>query len=228
MNYTLAFDVYGTLIDTSGIYLTLKTIIGAKALPFMDLWRNKQLEYSFRRGLMNTFVDFSVCTKEALDYCCLFFKIKLKPGQKDDLMNAYKILPIFDDVENTLQNLQKSGYPLFAFSNGSEHNVSTLLNNAGILDFFDDIVSVEDIQMFKPSPLVYQHFNDKTKTLKSDSWLISGNPFDIMGATSYGMHAIWVRRLPETIFDPWDLQPTATLNNLNELPSILDKFNSKS
>lgn len=226
MKYTLAFDVYGTLIDTSGVYLSLKNLIGEKATSFMDLWRSKQLEYSFRRGVMNAFVDFSVCTKDALEYCCLSFNINISSGQMDALMNTYKVLPIFDDVEITLQDLQKSRYPLFALSNGSAHAVSTLLENADIAHFFNGVVSVEDVRMFKPSPLVYEHFNNHTHSLKSDSWLISGNPFDIIGAISYGMRAVWVQRSPEAIFDPWDLQPTATISHLNELPSILDKFNS--
>ncbi len=223
MKYTLAFDVYGTLIDTSGVYLSLKKIIGEDASSFMNLWRSKQLEYSFRRGLMVNYVDFSICTENALEYCCLFYKIDLDSHEKETLMKTYKQLPVFDDVKTTLKDLQKKGYPLFAFSNGSTLAVSSLLKNTGISHFFNGIVSVEAIQMFKPSPLVYKHFNDKTNSLKSNSWLISGNSFDVIGAISYGMCAAWVQRSQESIFDPWDIQPTATVTNLTELPSILDQ-----
>ena len=78
MKYTLAFDVYGTLINTSAVFDSLEQMIGDQAKDFMETWRNKQLEYSFRRGLMNKYTDFSVCTKEALEYCCKLLKVDRK------------------------------------------------------------------------------------------------------------------------------------------------------
>lgn len=218
---TLAFDVYGTLIDTSGVYKTLREIVGSLADPFMVTWRNKQLEYSFRRGLMNTYVDFSIVTKQALVYCCLLFEQKLTSEQIQNLMDAYKILPAFVDVRPALLDLQEDEYARFAFSNGSEKAVSTLLENAKITKLFDGVVSVENTKMFKPNPIVYKHFNDSTDSEKSNSWLISGNPFDVMGAISYGMKAVWVQRSKSTVFDPWGIQPTAVISNLMELKSVL-------
>jgi len=221
MKYTLAFDVYGTLINTSGVYQALENIISEKAQSFMELWRNKQLEYSFRRGLMNRFVDFSICTKEALDYCCKAFKIDLSTGQKEMLMNEYKVLPAFLDTKTSLERLKNSNHRLFAFSNGSKNAVHGLLKNSGIFDYFDGVVSAEEIQMFKPNPSIYQHFNTQTDSTKSSSWLISGNPFDIIGAVSYGMKTAWVQRSPDTVFDPWGIEPTVVINDLSELSSKL-------
>ena len=217
MKYTVAFDVYGTLINTSGVYNTLEKIIGQQATLFMDLWRNKQLEYSFRRGLMNRFVDFSVVTKEALLFCCHTFKIKLDENQIQVLMNEYKVLPAFSDTKKALESLKKDGHRLFAFSNGSHRAVSNLLENSGIIDYFEGVVSVENVAMFKPSPLVYKHFNETTNSEASTSWLISGNPFDVIGAISYGMKSAWVQRSLNTVFDPWDIKPTLIIKELTEL-----------
>ena len=217
MKYTIAFDVYGTLIDTSGVYNTLENMIGDQALSFMELWRNKQLEYSFRRGLMNRFVDFSIVTKEALSYCCDALKISLNDAQKLRLMNEYKVLPAFFDTRTALENLKKDGHRLFAFSNGSQQAIEGLLKNSGIIDYFEGAVSVENITMFKPSPLVYEHFNKVTNSLKSNSWLISGNPFDVIGAAAYGMKTAWVQRSPDAAFDPWGIEPDIRIKNLNEL-----------
>lgn len=116
MNYTLAFDVYGTLINISGVFNSLEQMIGDKAKPFMDTWRNKQLEYSFRRGLMQKYTDFSGCTRDSLEYCCLMFKTDLTKSQKEALMDEYSVLSAFADVEDGLKNLKTSGYKLFAFS----------------------------------------------------------------------------------------------------------------
>ncbi len=222
MKYTLAFDVYGTLINTSGVFDSLKQMIGDKAKPFMDTWRNKQLEYSFRRGLMKKYTDFSVCTKDSLEFCCQMFKADLTKSQKDALMNEYSVLPTFPDVETGLKNLKESGHKLFAFSNGSKKAVSKLLSNAKIIDNFDGIVSVEGVTIFKPSPLVYEHFNIETNSTKSDSWLISSNPFDVLGAISYGMRSVWVQRSPDSIFDPWGIEPTTIIDKLTDLSLILE------
>ena len=222
MKYILAFDVYGTLINTSGVFNSLEQRIGDKAKLFMDTWRNKQLEYSFRRGLMKKYTDFSVCTKDALEFCCKAFKIKLSIRQKDALMDEYTILPTFLDVKTGLQSLKESGHKLFAFSNGSTSAISKLLSNAQIFDSFEGIVSVEGVKMFKPSPLVYEHFNKETNSAKSDSWLISSNPFDVIGAISYGMRSAWVQRSPDSIFDPWGIEPTTIINKLTDLSLKLE------
>lgn len=217
MKYTLAFDVYGTLINTSGVFDTLEQMIGDKAKAFMDTWRNKQLEYSFRRGLMKKYTDFSVCTKDSLEFCCQMFHIDLSTRQKVDLMDEYSVLPAFPDVETGLKNLKESGHRLFAFSNGSKKAVTRLLTNAKIIDRFDGIVSVENIETFKPNPLVYEHFNSETNSTKSDSWLVSSNPFDVIGAVSYGMRSTWIQRSPDSIYDPWGVEPTIIINKLTDL-----------
>lgn len=224
MKYTLAFDVYGTLINTDGVFQSLQQMIGERANTLMELWRNKQLEYSFRRGLMGKYVDFSVCTQEALDYSCSFLGVSLEGAQKKSLMQSYKSLPIFPDVIPALKALQKE-HLLYAFSNGSSEAVSNLLEQAGIANYFKGVVSVESLAQFKPSPEVYKHFNTVTNSLKSNSCLISGNSFDVLGALSYGMPAIWVRRSPTAVFDPWKMEPTSTLGSLNELSSVLSNFN---
>ena len=102
---TIAFDVYGTLIDTDGILSILETMIGSQANKFSLAWRDKQLEYSFRRGLMQNFVSFAVCTRHALDYTCELYKVRLTQEQKDKLLSSYSALPAFADVEDGLKKL---------------------------------------------------------------------------------------------------------------------------
>ncbi len=221
MKYTLAFDVYGTLINTSGVFDSLEKMIGIQSKSFMENWRNKQLEYSFRRGLMNKYTDFAVCTQNALEFCDLTFKTNLSAEDKHDLMREYTILPAFPDVQIGLKTLKESGHQLYAFSNGSANAINQLLKNANIFYLFDGIVSVEEVQMFKPSPLVYDYFNTKTKSTKEDSYLISSNPFDVIGALEYGMRSAWVQRTPEMIFDPWDVEPTVKIKDITELNHTL-------
>jgi 2-haloacid dehalogenase len=217
MSVTLGFDVYGTLIDTHGVVSKLHEIIGSKAEEFSYTWREKQLEYSFRRGLMQNYENFSVCTGHALDYTCAYYKVSITKEQKQELLDSYRTLPPFADVKEGLVLLRAAGFHLYAFSNGSADAVETLLVAAGIRDLFLGIVSVDDLKSFKPDPAVYSYFLRKSGATGGSAWLISSNPFDVIGAISAGMRAAWVQRSAGSIFDPWGIEPTLTVASLGEL-----------
>lgn len=221
MSITLAFDVYGTLIDTHGVVEALQGLVGNKAVEFSRTWRAKQLEYSFRRGLMQNFEDFSVCTGHALEYTCTFYNAPLTQRQKDQLLGVYRVLPAFEDVREGLARLKAADYRLFAFSNGSADAVDRLLNTAGIRAFFLGIVSASDLRSFKPNPGVYSYFLRKAGATGNSAWLISSNPFDVIGAISVGMKAAWVKRSRDAIFDPWGIEPTITVSSLADLAERL-------
>ena len=222
MPATIAFDVYGTLIDTHGLVSELQEMMGAKARSFSQTWREKQLEYSFRRGLMQKYETFAVCTSNALDYACLQYQVDLTQEQKYNLLESYQSLPAFNDVEDALLKLNANNYRLFAFSNGTAKAVDTLLARAKIRNFFNGIVSVDDLKSFKPNPAVYHHFLKETESKASAAWLVSSNPFDVIGAISTGMRAAWVKRSSNAIFDPWGIEPTVTVNDLSDLYAIID------
>ena len=219
MSVTLAFDVYGTLIDTQGVLSELQKIMGEQAASFSQTWREKQLEYSFRRGLMRRYENFAICTAQALDYTAAYYKTSLTDSQKKSLLESYKTLPAFDDVISSLSQLKSANCSLYAFSNGSTLAVETLLEAAGIRDYFDGVVSVDDIQSFKPNPDVYHHLLKKSGSTASKTWLISSNPFDVIGAINTNLNAAWVQRSKDAIFDPWGIEPTITIESLEELYS---------
>jgi 2-haloacid dehalogenase len=217
MSVTLAFDVYGTLIDTHGVIVALEKHVGSMALEFSQTWREKQLEYSFRRGLMQNYENFAVCTSNALDYTAAYYSVPLSHTDTQALLDEYKTLPAFGDVTEGLTRAGEAGFRMFAFSNGSAQAVETLLLHAGIREHFVDVVSVDEIKSFKPNPAVYCHFLRRAAAAGSDAWMISANPFDVIGALSSGMRAAWIKRSPATIFDPWGIQPTLTVNSLADL-----------
>ena len=217
MEITLGFDVYGTLIDTHGIIAVLEKFAGDKAAAFSRAWRDKQLEYSFRRGLMQNYENFAVCTGNAFDYTAALMNVRFSQSDKDEVIAAYRTLPAFDDVAEGLERARQSGYRMFAFSNGSADAVETLLKNAGIREYFIGVVSTDEMKSFKPNPGVYSHFLRRAGSPGSDAWLISSNPFDVIGAVSAGMRAAWIRRSPEALFDPWGIAPTITVSSLLDL-----------
>ena len=227
MGITLAFDVYGTLIDTAGVVTAVEEFAGDRSAAFSHLWREKQLEYSFRRGLMQNYQRFKVCTENALDYTCAYFHIELTRVEKAQLMAAYRVLPAFADARRALEALSSSHYRLFAFSNGHADDVNGLLRHAAIDHYFEAVVSVDEIRSFKPNPAVYGHFLRRSGATGAEAWLVSSNPFDVIGAVSAGMRAAWVKRSAAAIFDPWDIQPSITVNSLNTLEASLAAFDRR-
>jgi 2-haloacid dehalogenase len=130
-------------------------------------------------------------------------------------------LPAFAEVAQGLQAIQAAGYGMYAFSNGHPDDVENLLQHANIRGFFIDVISVHEVQSFKPDPMVYEHFLQRSGAQANEAWLISSNPFDVIGAINVGMQAAWVKRSPAALFDTWGIQPTATVSGLTELAALL-------
>jgi 2-haloacid dehalogenase len=225
MAVTLAFDIYGTLIDTHGVVIALEKHVGSKALEFSRAWREKQLEYSFRRGLMQNYENFAVCTSNALDYTSASFRLTLGQKDKAELLDAYKVLPAFGDAADGLARAKAAGFRMFAFSNGSADAVEALLKHASIRDYFLGVVSVDEMKSFKPNPGVYSHFLRRACASGSSAWLVSSNPFDVIGAISAGMRAAWIKRSPDALFDPWGIEPTLTVTSLVNLADQIAEKN---
>jgi len=217
MGLTLGFDIYGTLIDPHGVVVQLSEVLGDRANDFSQVWRQKQLEYTFRRGLMRRYEDFSVCTRDALDYTDLLMQTRLDDATKQSLLQSYRVLPAYEDVKQSLQVVSDKGYRLFALSNGLADAVQQLLEHAQIDHFFEGVVSVDSIQTYKPNPDVYHHFVETTNSELEQCWLVSSNAFDVIGAVSVGMKAAWLKRFDDMVFDPSEFQPSVTIRSLTDL-----------
>ena len=218
-SYALGFDVYGTLVDPLTLAEPLRALVGEHAVLFAELWRRKQLEYSFRRGLMRRYVDFDVCTRQALRYTQQELGCELPESDQDRLLEAYLYLPLFPEVAASLAALKAQGHQLVAFTNGVEATIRALLTNAGVLTQLEDVVSVDDLRTFKPDPAVYAHLARRTEHVLNETWLVSSNPWDVIGAKAAGLRAAWVKRRPDAIFDPWDVEPDLVVSGLDELPA---------
>lgn len=214
MRGTVAFDVYGTLVDPLGIVDALARVVGGRADGFAAAWRHKQLEYSFRRGLGRKYQPFSVCTAQSLDFVAESQGLALTAAQRESLLDAWRRLPAYADAAAALRSLQVAGFRNYAFSNGEAGVLEQVLGNAGLDTLLHGIVSVEEARSFKPDPSVYAHFMENTGALLGQTWLVSGNAFDVIGALEVGWKAAWVRRDRGQVFDPWGVEPTATVASL--------------
>ncbi|MBT3204496.1 MAG: haloacid dehalogenase type II [Gammaproteobacteria bacterium] len=220
---TLAFDVYGTLINTYGMVDLLQHYIEEdKAVPFATLWRDKQLEYSFRRSMMNRYQPFYTCTGDALDYCIEAFGVSITTDQHFSLIKRYQNLPVFKDVVKTLKTLRdRDDLQMYALTNGPLEDVEKLFEDDQINQYFKEIISADEIRKYKPDPAIYQHFLKRAGANAKDSWLISGNGFDVMGAGNCGMNSVWIKRDLKQQLDSWGEQPTYKIHSLSELNALI-------
>ncbi len=222
---TFAFDVYGTLINTYGMVDLLQRYIGEdKAMPFATLWRDKQLEYSFRRSMMDRYEPFYTCTSNSLDYCIEAFGVNMTADQRFSLIKRYQTLPVYKDVIGCLSSIsERSDFNIYALTNGPHEDIERLFEDVAIRQYFKDIVSVDEIGKYKPDRAVYSHFLKRSGASAEDSYLVSGNAFDVIGASSYGMRSIFIRRTKQQIMDPWGGKPTHTIQSLAELEGLFER-----
>lgn len=223
MPTTLALDIYGTLIDPLAVKTALVAHVGDEAGEFAETWRAKQLEYSFRRGLMGSYRNFTQVTRAALDFACETHNAGITGDDKIKLMNHYRSLDAFPDVAPALAALQGTGIALHAFSNGVADDIETLMAHAGLDDRISSIISADDVQTFKPDPRFYAHFLERTGASAASTWLVSSNPFDVIGAAACGWRTAWVKRNSNAVFDPWEHAPTVIVSDLTELPERLSE-----
>lgn len=221
MPRAIGFDIYGTLVDPLEMNEHLRPLVGDRADEISDLWRQKQLEYTFRRGLMGKYEDFGVCTRQALDFAAESFGVSLSEEEKAALISEYQNLRAFPDVSPGLEAMKENGHRLAAFSNGVEATARKLFQNAGLLAHLDEIISVDDLGTFKPDPAVYEYLAERFERPAGEVWLVSSNSFDVIGAKSVGMRAAWIKRSENSVLDPWGFEPDLTASDLEDLAKQL-------
>lgn len=221
MPESLGFDIYGTLVDPLDMREHLEDLLGDRAGKFSEIWRDKQIEYSFRRGLMRRYEDFGVCTRQALVFAMRSMDVVLSESEREGLLEEYQNLQAFPDVAPGLEKMKLAGHTVVTFSNGVEATTRTLLDRSGVLPYLHDVLSVDDVKTFKPDPEAYHYLARRLERPAAEVWLVSSNPFDVIGAKSAGLRAAWVKRRPDAIFDPWDIEPDLVVGNLEELAAEL-------
>ena len=210
----IIFDAYGTLFDVNSAAEKCKNKIGDKWEPFANFWRTTQLEYTWLRSLMRRHKDFWQITEDSLDKSMKAYKID--SSLKDDLLDLYKVLSPFKEVKQTLKKLRKKNYKLAILSNGTPSLINELVKSNSLENFFDDIFSVENVGIYKPSSQVYDLPIKKYNIKKNEVAFLSANTWDVCGGGNYGYEAIWVNR-NSNIFDNLDYKPKLEIKNLSGL-----------
>jgi len=206
------FDAYGTLYDVHSVRARCESCWPGKGMQLSQLWRAKQLEYTWQRSLMQRYAPFSTVTREALAYACEALGLELSVAQMEGLMGEYLRLATYPDVADALRKLPKKQAIL---SNGSPDMLLPLVESSGLK--FDAVISVDELKVFKPAPQVYELAVKKLSTERSRIGFVSSNCWDALGAKSFGFSVYWINRLNAPV-DRLGFKPDAVLRSLGDLP----------
>jgi 2-haloacid dehalogenase len=216
MHHTaFVFDAYGTLFDVHAAVRRHAAAIGPDGQLLSDIWRAKQLEYSWVRSLMGSYVDFWQLTEQALDFA--FLKVpSADRNLRQELLDAYWHLDCYPEVPAVLKALKDSGARLAILSNGSPAMLEAAVKSAALDQVLDDIFSVDAILRFKPAPEVYDMVTTGWRLYPHAVSFQSSNRWDVAGATRFGFRTVWINRTNQP--DEYrDLQPGLILPSLNGL-----------
>ena len=214
----IIFDAYGTLFDVNSAAEKCKDKIGEKWERFANFWRTTQLEYTWLRSLMERHKDFWQVTEDSLDKSMKVFNID--PSMRNELLNLYKILSPYREVPETLKTLKEKKFKLAILSNGTPSLLDELVKSNHLDNLFDDIFSIEQVGVYKPSSRVYDLPIKKYNINKSEVAFLSANTWDVSGGGNYGYQSIWVNR-NNTIFDNLDFKPKYQITDLNKLIQLI-------
>jgi 2-haloacid dehalogenase len=214
----IIFDAYGTLFDVNSAAEMCKNKIGDKWENFSNYWRMTQLEYTFLRTLMDRYKDFWQITEDSLDKSMKVYKID--NSLKKELLNLYKKLSVFPEAKQTLIKLKEKKLKLAILSNGTPALLNGLINSNNLNDLFDDIFSIDEVKVYKPSSKVYELPIKKYQIKKEEIAFLSANTWDVSGGGNYGYSSIWVNR-NNNIFDNLDYKPKNEVDNLEQLLDII-------
>ena len=213
------FDAYGTLYDFNSAVARHREAIGPKADALSEMWRTKQVQYTWLRNSMSAYSPFWQVTGEALDNCLATFGITDK-AVREKLMGAYLALDPFPEVPAMLEKLKRAGKRLAILSNGNPDMLAPMVKASGLADYFEAVISVDDAEIFKVDPKTYELVKKRTGVTSDKVCFLSSNCWDAHGAAQFGFRVLWVNRggLPE---DNLPGKIVAQIKDLSHLPAQL-------
>lgn len=216
----VVFDLYGTLYDVHSVAGLCSQHFPGQGLEVSILWRQKQLEYTWLRSLMGQYISFEQATEDALVFVSNHLKLDLPINTRVALCNEYLNIKPYPEVAATLEALQALGLPLAILSNGSVHSIRRVVENSGLERHFAHLISVEDVQIFKPHATVYELAEKYLSLDRSEIMFVSSNAWDASGARHFGFQVCWINRSGNT-FDELGQHPDHILASLSELPEVM-------
>jgi 2-haloacid dehalogenase len=239
----VVFDAYGTLYDIQSVAAVTEETFPGYGDIITQVWRIKQLEYTWLRSLMRRYEDFSVITKDSLAYTIRMLGLKHDAATFERIMDKYLHLDLYPDALATLARLKDR--KLAILSNGSSGMLNTLVKNSGLDRVLDATISIDSKKIFKPAPDAYTLIESRLGVRPNEVMFVSSNPWDACGAKAFGLNVAWIERVtpqamalacvksdavpPLTMFkalrtqmDELGVEPDHRIHGLSELPDLLN------
>lgn len=213
------FDAYGTLFDVNAACRELSKEVGDNWEKLASLWRLRQVEYTWLRNSMDEYIDFWQITSDALDYAMETLGIE-NNELREGLLNLYLKLEAYPEVNDLLKKLKQRGLKTGILSNGSMKMLNSAVDNANIREYLDEILSVEECKIYKPSSKVYDLVKIKMQISKENVLFFSSNAWDMHAASNYGFKTIWVNRF-NTKLERLPGKPIDIVNSLDKIDEII-------
>lgn len=213
------FDAYGTLFDVNAACRELSKEVGDNWEKLASLWRLRQVEYTWLRNSMDEYIDFWQITSDALDYAMETLGIE-NNELREELLNLYLKLEAYPEVNDLLKKLKQRGLKTGILSNGSMKMLNSAVDNANIREYLDEILSVEDCKIYKPSSKVYDLVKIKMQISKENVLFFSSNAWDMHAASNYGFKTIWVNRFNAKL-ERLPGKPIDIVNSLEKIDEII-------
>jgi 2-haloacid dehalogenase len=214
------FDAYGTLFDVHSVVALCEQSWPGKGAALSQLWRAKQLEYTWQRSLMQRYENFARITEASLRYACLALGLPVDDERRRSLMGAYLELSTFSEVRDVLAVLKASKLRLAILSNGSPAMLRPLVANTGLRGLIGTVISVDQRKIYKPAPAVYRLAVQRMRVPKPAIGFVSSNCWDACGAKSFGFRTFWINRGGAPV-DELGAAPDHVIRSLDELPALL-------
>jgi len=238
----VVFDAYGTLYDVQSVAAVTDEAFPGYGELISQIWRMKQLEYTWLRSLMGRYEDFSVITRDSLNFTLKTLGLTFDPAVFERIMDKYVHLDLYPDAKQALIGLK--GHKLAILSNGSTDMLNALVRNTGLDVILDATISIDSTRIFKPSPRSYELIETHLGVTPQEVLFVSSNPFDACGAKSFGLNVAWIERVtPQTMaaelagaslvrplamfkamrmqMDEYGLEPDYRIGALADLPGLV-------
>jgi 2-haloacid dehalogenase len=218
MPLIFAFDAYGTLFDVHAAIGRYRDLVGPDADRLSELWRTKQLEYSWTTTLAGSYRDFWTLTERALDYA-LARTPSVDRAIAPRLLGAYRELDAFADARPTLSTLKARGARTAILSNGAPAMLAAAVEHAGLSAELDAVLSVDGLRLYKPRAEIYALVTDHFRVAPGEVVFVSSNRWDVMGAATFGLRTVWVNRsaLPDEYAEAPPVHVVPDLTSLADL-----------
>lgn len=237
----VVFDAYGTLYDIQSVAEITEDAFPGYGEIITQVWRIKQLEYTWLRSLMRRYLDFAAITRDSLAYTLRVLGLAYESEVFERVIEKYLHLDLYPDATATLAALRPR--KLAILSNGSPDMLDALVRNSGLEALLDATISVDAKKIFKPSPQAYELIGEVLGTAPNEVLFVTSNPWDAAGAKSFGLNVAWIDRVtpeamalacveneavaPLTMFkairtqmDELGFAPDHRIRSLSELPRI--------